>query len=516
MNTYTKHMRILTITIFLLFQVHVSFGQTSLKKIGLDHGDYSVGFHHYLTTDSTRTYTRIYDWSTKSMLRPIPVSLWYPSDKKSNTAKPFKIQEYMDILKEEEEWEYLPNDQILNWFYYANTPSNQDHLTETTTAFPDIAPASGKFPVVIYAPSYQAASIENFALCEYLASHGYIVIASPSRGAENRFFEGGTGKDLETQARDIEFLSKEVLKRSNADPDRIATMGFSFGGLSNVLAQMRNHTFKAIVSLDGSIKYQYPTLKKSPFFDIEKVDVPFIHMSQKDIPEQVLKEDKIDPSLNHDFEFYDSLTNSKAYQLRFQHLTHSHFSTLGVLFEQRDARQDKSDAEIMASYRLVSRYTLHFLDAFLKNDAEGLAFMENSPTDNGIKNGLLTYTSKAPKKQAFTFQNFNDLAANQQYKHLRELYDTTLKKHPEMELPEGNLNNLGLQLIFNRKTSEQGIQVFLLATHIYPNSANLFDSLAEGYLYMNNTEKAIASFEKSLALNSENQNAIDRLKELRE
>lgn len=167
----------------------------------------------------------------------------------------------MEILKGEEEWEYLPNEQILNWFYYSNTPQNQAHLREYTQAYMTIEPAKGKFPAILYAPSYQASSIENFALCEYLASHGYIVISSPSRGTENRLLEGGTEKDMETQARDIEFLLLQLLKRETVDLNKIATIGFSFGGLSNVLAQMRNKYIKAIVSLDGSIKYQYSTLK---------------------------------------------------------------------------------------------------------------------------------------------------------------------------------------------------------------------------------------------------------------
>jgi hypothetical protein len=37
---------------------------------------------------------------------------------------------YMKILKQEEEWEYLPDEQILNWFYYPNTRENRKHLTE--------------------------------------------------------------------------------------------------------------------------------------------------------------------------------------------------------------------------------------------------------------------------------------------------------------------------------------------------------------------------------------------------
>jgi tetratricopeptide (TPR) repeat protein len=306
-----------------------------------------------------------------------------------------------------------------------------------------------------------------------------------------------------------------LAKLPNADFDQIATMGFSFGGLSNVLSQMRNENIKAIVSLDGSIKYQYATLKKSAFFNIEKVDVPFIHMAQKDIPEQVLKEDKIDSTLNYKFEFYDNLLYSKAYSLKFHKLTHSYFSTLGVLFQQRDLRQDKSDLEIMKSYKLVSEYALNFLNAFVKNDANALNFMENEPSANGIQNGLITRQTKQSESKTFSFRDFNELASKQNYENLDELFESTLKKYPSMELPEGNLNILGLQLIFDPKTSEQGINILLLATSIYPNSANLFDSLAEAYLYVGNKEKAIENFDKSLELNSQNQNAIVRLKQLR-
>ncbi|WP_425639436.1 CocE/NonD family hydrolase [Algoriphagus yeomjeoni] len=502
------------ILILLIFNASFSFGQTSLEEIALENGAFSVGFRHYVTADSTRTYKRVYDWNNTTIPRPIPVSIWYPSTDHPKQSEARTVLDYMQVLKEEEEWEYLPNEQILNWFYYPNTVENQQHLQEVTRAFTGIKPANGNFPVLVYAPSYQASSIENFALCEYLASHGYIVISSPSRGTENRFLEGGTEKDLETQARDIEFLLAEITKFPNANPNQIATMGFSFGGLSNVLAQMRNEQIKAIVSLDGSIKYQLKTLKKSPFFNLENVDVPFIHFAQKNIPEEVLLADKIDPSLDHSFEFYDSLSNSQAYSLKFHNLSHSYFSTLGVLFQPRDERQDKSDLEIMESYKLASVYTLKFLDAFLKDDQEALKFITNQPSDNGLKEKLVSYRSKQADIQVFSFQDFNELASTQKYQNLISLHESTLKEHPDLKLPEGNLNNLGLQLLYNSETAQNGINIFLLATHLYPESANLFDSLGEAYLFIGENEKAMENFEKSLHLYPENQNAIERLKQL--
>lgn len=516
MNTKTFIIPLKLLLIFILFQTTITIGQTSLDEIDLINGKYKVGFRHYATSDSTRTYSRIYDYSNKKITRPISVSIWYPSEQNIGNKITLKILDYFEILKKEEEWEFLPNEQLLNWFYYPNTPANQNHLKEQTKAYSEIDFASGKFPIIVYAPSFQASSIENFVLCEYLASHGYIVISSPSRGTETRWFSNNNAKEMETQARDVEFLIKEVGKFPMADYNKIAVMGFSFGGLSNVIAQNRNEKIKAIISLDGTERYQYVLLKESPFFDFKKINVPYLHMAQKDIPEKVLREDNIKAELNTEFILYDSISNSTAYRLKFHNLTHSYFSTLGILFANRDKRQDKSDSEIMESYKWASTYTLNFLNAFLENDVKALKFIENKPHDNGVRNGLITQRAKQPEIVAFTFQDFNDLASSQNYQNLSQLYDSTVKKHPSFKIPEGNLNTLGLQLVFNPNTSEQGINIILLATKIFPNSANLFDSLAEAYLFIDNKDKAIENFEKSLELNSQNQNAIDRLKQLKE
>ncbi|MDN3643217.1 prolyl oligopeptidase family serine peptidase [Lutimonas halocynthiae] len=509
-------MKRLSVLIFLMFfQVNLIIGQTSLNKIDLENGKHKVGFRHYIRSDSTRTYSRIYDYTNQTIARPIPVSIWYPSIQDTKGKEKLHVLDYLEILKEEEEWENLPNEQILNWFYYANTPANQNHLKEIANAYPKTEFAKGKFPVIIYTPSYQSSSIENFALCEYLASHGYIVIASPSRGTETRWFSNNNAKEMENQASDVAFLIKEVGKYEMANYDKIAVMGFSFGGLSNMIAQNKNERIKAIVSLDGTERYQYALLKKSPFFDINKMEVPYIHMSQKEIPDNVLEEDNIEAELNTKFDLYDSISYSTVYRLKFHHLTHSYFSTLGILFGDRDQRQDKSDAEIMESYKWVSTYTLNFLNAFLINDVSALCFVENNPSDNGVRNGLISQRTKQAESVAFSFQDFNDVASSQNYQNLFQLYDSIVKKHPSFKIPEGNLNTLGLQLVFNPSTSEQGINVFLLATKLYPNSANLFDSLAEGYLHIGNKSKAIENFEKSLELNAQNQNAIDRLKQLK-
>ena len=502
-------------TIAFIFLSTICYAQTSLKEVQLENGSYTVGFKHFNVNDSSRTYTRASDWNGKAVYRPISVSIWYPGtiDPRVRMAST-SVLDYMRILKEEEEWEHLPDEQILNWFYYSNSPDNQRHLSERSAAYRNLSPVGETFPVIVYSASYQASSIENFLLCEYLASHGYIVISAPSLGTNTKPLEGGTVKDMETQARDAEFLIKEALKNKQADANNIALMGFSFGGMSNSLVKMRNGMIKAIVSLDGSERYQYATLSKSPYFNPDRINVPYIHLSQKEIPKDIMEEQKLDPRLNTEFLLYDTLKNSKAYKLKLHHMTHAYFSTLGVLFNERDKRQDKSDEEIMGSYRLMSRYALTFLNAYLKNDSKGLAFLSKHPESNDIESGLVSKEVKNPIVKSFRFEDFNNIAKSRQYNGLDELSEQLVKQYPGFKLSEGSLNNLGLQLLFNKETSDNGIKVFLFATTLYPKSANLFDSLAEGYLYVGNKALAISNFKKSLSLDPSNQNAINRLKEL--
>jgi hypothetical protein len=213
MSTNAKAMRKIILVILVLFQVYTVKGQTSLKGINLKNGAYTVGFIHYTSIDSTRTYRIHNEFNNQFINRPIPISIWYPATRPNNSSGELTILAYLEILKEEEEWENLPNEFLLDWFPYLwNTPANNAHLSEKATAFYNSTPLDEKFPVVVYAPSYQASSIENFTLFEYLASNGFIVISSPSRGTDTRWLAGGTTKDMETQSRDIEFLLKKIYK----------------------------------------------------------------------------------------------------------------------------------------------------------------------------------------------------------------------------------------------------------------------------------------------------------------
>ena len=81
-------MRFILVSSALLFTIHFLEAQTSLEEMNLTKGSYTVGFRHYTQVDSSRTYSRIYDYTTRKVLRPIPISLWYPSNQETVDGLP--------------------------------------------------------------------------------------------------------------------------------------------------------------------------------------------------------------------------------------------------------------------------------------------------------------------------------------------------------------------------------------------------------------------------------------------
>ncbi len=79
---------------------------------------------------------------------------------------------------------------------------------------------------------------------------------------------------------------------------------------------------------------------------------------------------------------------------------------------------------------------------------------------------------------------------------------------------EGQLNFLGYQLLM-RSMVDEAIRVFKLNVESYPESSNPYDSLGEAYMTVGKNDLAIANYERSLELDSHNDNAVAMLKKLR-
>jgi len=87
-------------------------------------------------------------------------------------------------------------------------------------------------------------------------------------------------------------------------------------------------------------------------------------------------------------------------------------------------------------------------------------------------------------------------------------------KSAEYNFREDQLNTLGYKLLSDKKIKE-AIAILELNASAYPESANVYDSLGEAYLADGQKDKAIENYEKSLQLNTKNENAAEMIKKIK-
>jgi len=95
-------------------------------------------------------------------------------------------------------------------------------------------------------------------------------------------------------------------------------------------------------------------------------------------------------------------------------------------------------------------------------------------------------------------------------KQYRELKATRADRY---DFSEGQLNALGYQLLGAGRVKD-AIEIFKLNVEAYPKAPNPYDSLGEAYAAAGERDLAIRNYRKSLELNPQNANAVERLKKL--
>ena len=93
------------------------------------------------------------------------------------------------------------------------------------------------------------------------------------------------------------------------------------------------------------------------------------------------------------------------------------------------------------------------------------------------------------------------------------LYREMRSRYPKEYLRERTLNVLGYQQL-NAHHVEEAIALFKLNVEMYPRAYNTYDSLGEAYMVHGDRLLAIRNYRQSLALNPQNTNAVEKLKQL--
>ena len=325
--------------------------------------------------------------------RPLQTLIWYPSLR--TTGKPMTVGDYVQLADTEIHF-HAPRPEQNRWRSLL-----KKSFDIPLWAVRDAKLAKGHYPVIIYAPSDSSVSLENADLCEYLASHGYLVLASLSMGLSTRDMTDDLA-GINAQARDISFLISYAKSLSDTDSSEVAVVSWSWGGISSLFAAARDPRIDALVSLDGSMRY-YPGLVKSAG-DVhpERMSIPLLFFTRSVSLEDLAKDD-VPPAEKNGPDVLNAWIHGDLLTVNMLGMAHPEFSSM---FQRKESAQrfaenqvadyGREDANI--SYAWVALYTLKFLDAYLKHDASAKAFLARTPAENGVPKHFMDVRFRAAQK----------------------------------------------------------------------------------------------------------------------
>jgi dienelactone hydrolase len=465
----------------------------------LSAGPYAVGFRAIYEFDRTRTWrvTRGYEKPFAPDLngRPIRVSVWYPAVRDAQ-ARQLRFENY---VRPDAPKEFAELNTILELREKVSS-SYQEHWSDVlkmpVNAYANATPASGRFPLVLYAGGKDSTSTTAvFVLAEFLASHGYVVATVPLLGPTNENTEQGSlPSDRERAVQDLEFAWSLVRAQTDVDETKVGVFGKSLGGIEALFLAMRNGNVSAVVGLDAT--YGFKGLEKimsdMPDYAPRKMRAAFLDIRRDwDDPASMLN-----LSAEHAFHYSDRsfVTIKKMNHFDFDSdamIAFEFHLPFGPTEMENPGRTRETASR---GYQSVCRMVLDFFDEKLKGDRGGAERLraDVARADGGVlkHEDALTPPPSGVEFAALIAEHGFDAATALVERFRRELPD-------EVVVDPDEFTNVGYRLIAERRFPE-AIGIMRLIVYAYPDSANAADSLADAYIAAGQNNLARATLQQSL------------------
>ena len=488
----------------------------------LEQGHYKAGFKIVNEYDYSRSWYpnfNVFENVTQNEKgRPIKIYIWYPSED-INNSEPMLFERYMFFMADDYAVGLDKNRKIemedlkkLNLLRTISEEKISGLLNSGTKAYNNAIPSEKKFPVLVFGQGlYYESPVTHFILCEYLASHGYIVITSPLVGTYSRQVNLDL-IDFETQIRDMEFLVGYGSSLSYADKYKMGVIGYDLGGLSALILQNKNNNVDVFVSLDNGIimEHNLVLLRQSPYYKPDMLRVPVIHFTRK-------KEDHDLMGTVENLTVFEQSKFSDIYLLRFKRLQHVAVTSYSVFGLEKPVPMywGNLSKNAMATYEIICRYILHFLNGYLKEEQKSFEFLNDNLEDHIPGELNVSIWRKKGIKKLPDEGEFLNVIFEEGIKKAVTMFKNVKKKYPNYVIfKEQAINLLGYILMYKTGEIKKAIEIFKLVVEAYPNSANAYDSLGEAYMKNGDNENAIKNYRKSLELNPKNTNAKEILEKL--
>ena len=458
-------------------------------------GPHSVGYKTVFTYDLSRS-PLIVDRDNKEIVpmprgRQMQFGVWYPA-RHDGRRSFLRYEHYVHLLAQELQFSPLSlREREENVQAFMKEPLSLGAAADKlkalmrlkTAAIKDARPARGRFPLVIFA---HVAPALNSIMCEYLASHGFVVAAIPVKGSfEHALDVGLTG--VETQIRDIEFVMGVLKKEPNVAGDKIAAIGMSFGAISVLGFATRNSEVDALVSLDGGIGSPFGAgvVQRTPFYSLFRVAAPLLHLYGPSIP-------------GTDLTFINRLKYSRRYLLAFPALRHTDFVNYGMLEYFVPNIQGKPSGDTKTGFEWVCRYTLRFLNAYLKVDRESRLLLDSLAKANSGREAILIADIKENVQPPPTVQQLRALIEEKGVGSVVALYKELTNADPQ-PFTQQSLSDIA-RWLGEKGDWKSTREIVDLRLSSYPESAWANYAAAEVYRRVGDIERSRKLYNEALRL----------------
>jgi hypothetical protein len=475
---------------------------------GLDPGPHPVGFQVHHVYDHSRSFGPVQGTpegipTLPLGSRPLQITVWYPA---AIDAVAPRMQHWEYLALRETAFDFtlvggVFREEVFEGARFRTRREGLDPapveelLISPTLAVRDAKPADDRFPILIYGAGSESPGWDNFVLCEYLASHGYVVASTPSFGTRSPLmtqdFEG-----LEAKTRDHEFVLAFLWDFPAVDRGRVGSLGWSLGGVSAAKLAMRDPRVGAVAALDGSMGYAAYRLAadQSPDYAYDRLRVPFIYLSQR-------------ITGSKDFGFLDDLDHVDTYLLKFHELIHTDFAAVPILVDihSRGDKAQRDRSTIERGYVTVSHYVRAFFDTYLKDDAGARQFLLDPPEESDVVAVKASVVSAPPP---LTKHEFMGLVRAGEVDRALEAHARMRELDPEVVLYDELPLGLEAMDLLRRRRTDEAVKLMELLVDTAPQLYwQLCDGLAMARLAAGETKGALDAFARSLELRPDNPTA---------
>lgn len=245
----------------------------------------------------------------------------------------------------------------------------------------------GKYPLVVFSHGNGGSRFQNTFWCDYLASHGYIIVSADHTGNSRLTIIDGElipyqsaerANSVNDRPRDMVFLMEQLVRWNRGadsrfagriDTEQVAASGMSLGSVSAIQAADADPRFKAVLAMAAA---------------------PRSH-TNKTVPALVMlgtEDATIGPLGNAVVREYHSSHAGPAFLLELKKGGHYSFTDMFKINKnfgdgigtgkRRDTGEEIQFTPMELTYKIINSYSTAFLGVYLKGQKQYVPFLEQN------------------------------------------------------------------------------------------------------------------------------------------